>query len=109
MNWRELFNDDNSKISTQFALSVFCALFGFLASSLGFIVFGTKLLLYPTVMVGNPPAPAVADIPPNITSLMQTFILQTIGGVAGAILYRPKPAPTPENTGPTVVSGETKT
>lgn len=101
MSWlSDLFDAENERVSTQFALSIFLCLTGFIAAVGGLIVFGTKLMLYPTVMVGMPPAPVVADIPPNLNALLQTFILQTIGGLAGAILYRPKPAPLAETKSP---------
>lgn len=105
MSWfNDLFDAENERVSTQFALSIFLCLSGFLAAVGGLIVFGTKLMLYPTVLVGTPPAPVTADIPPNLNALLQTFILQTMGGLAGAILYRPKTlpqtAPSPGPGGP---------
>lgn len=96
MSWlTDLFDAENERVSTQFALSIFLCITGFLAAVGGLVAWGLKLMIYPTVLVGTPPAPVVADIPPNLNALLQTFILQTMGGLAGAIIYRPKCDPKP--------------
>lgn len=109
MSWSEwftsLFDAENERNSYQFFLSLIVCGLGSLASIGGLVAWGTKLMISPTVMVGTPPAPVMADIPPNLTALLQAFVIQTIGGLAGAILYKPKASPLAEPKppgGPTV-------
>lgn len=85
-----VFSDDNSKISTQFVLSVFCALTGFLCAVSIYGGYGIYLLFHPTVTCGTPPAAIIRDIPPNLTAITQAFIVQTIGGTVAAVFYKPR-------------------
>ena len=91
-----VFSDDNSRVSTQFVLSVFCALSGFLAAVGIFLIFGIKFMLHPTIMCGNPPVATMGDIPPNITAITQAFIVQTIGGTVASVFYKPRIVVPPE-------------
>lgn len=97
----DLLDEDNHRVSVQFTLSVFCALTGFLASVSCFTFYGIKFLIWPTVMVGNPPVATVADIPANLTAITQVFIAQTVGGVLASVFYKPKPPCPPAPPQPT--------
>lgn len=71
-----LFAEDNSRVSTQFALAIFCTFFGFFAAAGVYLFYALWFR---------------ADLPPNLFMVTNVFIGQSFGGAIAALYNRPKP------------------
>lgn len=99
VNWlKDLFSANNTRVSTQFALSIFCTIMGFLAAVSVYVYYAFWLHL---------------DLTPNLTLITQVFIGQSLGGTIASILYKPKGEshgqpgePQASGTGPGAVNPE---
>lgn len=77
-NLMDLFSEDNSRLSTQFALAIFLTFSGFMVATSVYLVYALWFR---------------QDLPPMIANITAGFILQSVAGAVASLFNRPKDQP----------------